>query len=105
MLRIYDDALAMVREVRVYRLVIERSDRDHAKQLRRAAKSVVLGLAEGAYSRKGNRKVRYHEALGSARETLACLELAVADGIVDSLDDAVLDRLDKIIRTLVKLTR
>jgi hypothetical protein len=29
----------------------------------------------------------------------------VADGIVDSLDDAVLDRLDKIIRTLVEVTR
>jgi four helix bundle protein len=105
MLRIYEDTLAMVREVRVYRELIERSDRDHAKQLRRASKSVVLGLAEGAYSRKGNRKVRYHEALGSARETLACLELAVADGTVDSLDEGVLDRLDKIIRTLVKLTR
>jgi hypothetical protein len=36
---------------------------------------------------------------------MACLELAVADGIVDSIDEAVLDRLDKIIRTLVKLTR
>jgi four helix bundle protein len=101
MLRIYDEALVMVREVGVYRRLIERSDRDHARQLRRASKGVVLGLAEGAYSRKGNRKVRYHEALGSARETLACLGLAVADGIVDSIDDAVADRLDKIIRTLV----
>ena len=32
--------------------------------------------AAGMYSRGQNRQLRYHTALGSARETLACLELA-----------------------------
>ena len=50
-LRIYDDAVAMVTEVRAYRLAIAREDADHARQLRRAAKSVPLNIAEGAYSR------------------------------------------------------
>ncbi|MEQ8887894.1 MAG: four helix bundle protein [Sandaracinaceae bacterium] len=102
-LRIYDDAVAMVTEVRAYRLAIAREDADHARQLRRAAKSVPLNIAEGAYSRGRNRHSRYHTALGSANEVVACLEVAVADGILDSIDPDVLDRLIKIIGTLVKL--
>ncbi|HBQ16993.1 MAG TPA: hypothetical protein DEF51_39630, partial [Myxococcales bacterium] len=57
----------------------------------------------GAYSRGRNRHSRYHTALGSANEVVACLEVAVADGILDSIDPDVLDRLNKIIGTLVKL--
>ena len=90
-LRIYDDAVAMVTEVRAYRLAIAREDADHARQLRRAAKSVPLNIAEGAYSRGRNRHSRYHTALGSANEVVACLEVAVADGILDSIDPDVLD--------------
>jgi hypothetical protein len=37
-------------------------------------------FGEGSYSRGLNKKSRFHTALGSARETLACLETAVAFG-------------------------
>jgi four helix bundle protein len=59
---------------------IGRKDRDLANQLRRAATSVPLNLAEGSYSRGGNRNARYHTAMASAAETRAILELAEGAG-------------------------
>lgn len=56
---------------------IELRDRGLGRQLRRAVAALLLDVAEGMYSRGRNRQVRYHSALGSARETLACLELAL----------------------------
>jgi hypothetical protein len=47
--------------------------------------------------------VRYHTALGSAREALSCLEVAVAMGYVAALDEALVAKLNQIIGTLVKL--
>ncbi|HEY4118602.1 MAG TPA: four helix bundle protein, partial [Byssovorax sp.] len=69
---------------------------------RRAAASVALNTAEGMYSRGKLRQARYHTALGSARETLACLEVARAlHGV--ALETSVVRRLDEIIGTLVRL--
>ena len=84
--------------------VIERSDPDLAKQLRRSSSSVPLNLAEGGYSHKGNRKARYFTALGSANEVRSTLQVASAVGLLQA-NPALDDRLDKIIATLWKLTR
>jgi hypothetical protein len=54
------------------------------------------------YSRGRNRGARYHSALGSAREALACLEVAVVCGFIRQ-DAALHDRLDRVVATLVKL--
>jgi four helix bundle protein len=82
---------------------IARADADLARQLRRAQASIALNVAEGMYSRGKNRQVRYHTALGSARETLACLEVAVALGHIVALEGSTLARFDRIIGTLVRL--
>src|SRR5207247_7641701 len=82
---------------------IERRDSDLARQLRRAAASIALNLGEGMYSRGRGRQARYHTALGSARETLSCLEVAHALGYVASLDAAVVAELHRVIGTLVRL--
>ena len=103
MLRIYEVVLVVLKQLQPVLKRIELRDRDLARQLRRCSASVALNLAEGMYSRGGNRSVRYHSALGSARETLGCLEVAVTCSYVQ--EDAVLnDQLDRIIGTLVKLT-
>lgn len=64
---------------------------------------MALNISEGMGSRGRLRQVRYHTALGSARETLACLEVAEAFGYVAEVDAAIRTRMDRIIGTLVKL--
>lgn len=64
---------------------------------------MALNISEGMGSRGRLRQARYHTALGSARETLACLEVAEAFGYVAEVDAAIRTRMDRIIGTLVKL--
>jgi len=103
MLRIYPVVLETIEALRVVTARIERRDRDLGRQLRRAASSVALNVAEGMYSRGQLRQARYHTALGSARETLACLETARAWGYIASLDPELVAKLHRIIGTFVHL--
>jgi four helix bundle protein len=82
---------------------IELRDKDLGRQLRRCSVSVALNLAEGMYSRGNNRSARYHSALGSARETLACLAVAEACGHAAGVDTALSEQLKRVVGTLVKL--
>jgi four helix bundle protein len=70
--------------------------------MRRAGSSVILNLAEGSGSSGGTRRARYRNALGSARELRACIDVAVAWRYVQTVD---VEGLPEIIGTLVKLTR
>ena len=103
MLRIYDDMLDAVRSMRGCLGAIERRDPDLARQLRRAASSVVLNLAEGSGSFGRVRTARYRTALGSARETLACLETAEAFGYVDAVPATVCESMRRVLGTLVRV--
>ena len=102
MLRIYNVILGLLEELRPVVKRVELRDRDLGRQLRRASCSIALNVAEGMYSRGGNRQVRYHTALGSARETLSCLEIAQRCGS-GAAPSALHAQLNQIIGTLVKL--
>src|SRR5689334_991400 len=95
MLVAYEVSLELVGSLREVVKRIERSDRDLGDQLRRAASSVVLNLAEGQRSAKGNRQKHYAIAHGSANEVKAALELACAWGWVEDTEEPnrILDRL------------
>lgn len=103
MLRIYAVCLQMVRDVRGLLDVIGMHDRDLVRQLKRSSVSVVLNVAEGSAVRDGRRRMRYGDALGSARETFAGLEVAVAAGYLPEIDKVVCGRFDHIIGTLMKV--
>jgi four helix bundle protein len=103
-LRIYAVAIEMVREVAVVVQAIARVDPDLARQLRRAAASVPLNIAEGSQSRGRNRAARYQTAMGSAQEVIACVDVAEAMGIA-SVPSGVRDRADRVIATLRKIVR
>ena len=105
MWRIYTKVIGVLRGLRPLVAKIEEHDRDLARQLRRAASSIALNLQEGSGSRGGTRRERYLNALGSARETGACLDVALALGYVAEIDKALLDALDHVRATLVNNVR
>ncbi len=102
MLRIYSTVIEVLGMLRPVLVEIEARDHDLARQLRRASASIALNVSEGSGSRGGTRRERYHNALGSARETGACLDVAEALGYVAGVDAALRDRLDHVRATLVK---
>ena len=104
-LRIYSRILELVSWVLPYERKIRRHDRNLAEQLKRAMTSVPLNVAEGYYSRGGNQAAHYHVALGSAGESLACLQVAEARRYIASVEPNVLSRFDEVIGTLAKLSR
>jgi four helix bundle protein len=103
MLRIYPILLELVRSLRPFVRELERHDPDLARQCRRALSSAPLNVAEGCYSRGKNRAARYHTALGSLREVLACFELAAALGYVPDVEPELRSRFDHVLGTLVRL--
>jgi four helix bundle protein len=102
MLRIYETMIEALKGLRAVVTQIEGHDRDLARQLRRAASSVALNISEGSGCSGGTRRERYRNALGSARETGACLDVAMACGYVAEIDAALLDQLDRVRAVLVK---
>ena len=107
MLRIYPVSLAMVAEVTPYVERIARRDRDLARQLR-VEEGEHGGAAQsgrGFGTRGGRRRNTYEIALGEARETRACLQVAEAIGYVGKMTPGLADKLDHVIATLVKLVR
>ncbi|MBL4632683.1 MAG: four helix bundle protein [Kofleriaceae bacterium] len=67
--------------------------------------SVVLNLAEGSAVRDGRRRVRYGDALGSALETRAGIEVACAIGYIESFDESLQGHFRHIIGVLTKVSR
>ncbi|MCB9582786.1 MAG: four helix bundle protein [Polyangiaceae bacterium] len=103
MLKIYSFVLELTARLRTVIGVIERKDRDLGRQLRRCTVSVGLNLCEGQYSRGKNRSARYHTALGSAREMMACFEMAAALGYIAPLSPELRADFNRVIGTLVRL--
>ncbi len=105
MLRIYETSLSMLKRLRGVIGAIEKRDSDLARQLRRASASVALNIAEGSYARGRNRPMLYNVALGSAKETRACIDVAMSFDYLDAFDRELDAELHSICAVLYRLTR
>jgi four helix bundle protein len=105
MLRIYSVALEICQDASRVAKLVEKRDSSLANQLRRCASSIPLNIREGSGSFGGNRKLRYHSALGSSGEVLACYDVAEAMGYVDPIGREARRRVDHVIGTLVNVLR
>jgi four helix bundle protein len=104
-MRVYHKSLEVVAMVGRVVGPIGRHDRELVSQLKRAASSVPLNIAEGLGHSGGNRELRFRTALGSAREVQACLEVAKAWGYLGRESDAVVAEVIHLNCMLYKLTR
>jgi len=103
-LHVHAVALDMIRALRPLLGRVARHDRSLADQLRRAASSVVLNLAEMERSDAGNARARLCTAAGSLSETRAALRLVSAWGYLDdgayADADALADRVSAMLYRL-----
>jgi four helix bundle protein len=102
-LKIYAVELELVRIVSPLIPLLRAHSAELGDQCDRALISIPLNTAEGSYSRGRNRHAHYHVALGSAREALACLEIAQARGWLGGLESRMSDLFRQVIGTLVRL--
>jgi four helix bundle protein len=105
MLRVYDLLLHITRQLRPVIDAIEKRDGDLARQMRRALPSSLLNAAEGTLARGRNGSLRFCSAMTSLRETLACIDGAVALGYIADVDAALRDDIDHALAILFKLSR
>ena len=76
---------------------IREEDKSLAAQLKRAAQSVVLNIAEPRGNDAGNAKARFSTACGSAKEVRAALNVASDWGYVETHKATHLDeKLDEV---------
>ena len=106
-LRIYRDAIKLVVLCRPHwEQLAAVGQKDLSKQLQRSAPSPAANIAEGAGRFDGNGRQRFETAIGSARETIAHLEIGVAMGFLEEGEvETAIDCADKVIATLWKMTR
>jgi len=102
-LRVYPVVLELVRRVGEIIPELRARSAELGDQCQRALISIPLNVAEGSHSRGKNQQARYHNAAGSAREVLACLETSEALGFTVGPDKELRALFDRVIGTLVRL--
>ena len=89
---VYDRARKVVRELVPLVHTIRAHDKSLADQLKRAAQSVVLNIAEARGNDAGNARARFSTACGSAKEVRAALNVATDWGYIETHMATRLDR-------------
>ena len=94
---VYIRARGIVRELCPVVEAVRERDAKLADQLRRAAQSVVLNIAEARGNDGGNTRLRFATACGSAKEVRAALDVASDWGYIEAQMAMELDRrLDRV---------
>ena len=106
MMIVYRKSLVVVAGLGAVAKRIARHDSDLARQLRRSCVSIPLNVAEGEHGQGGRKRASFGVAHGSARESRAALDAAVAMGYLpEGVDAALHDDLDHVIAMLYRLSQ
>ena len=105
MMNVYRKSLALVAGIGAVGRRVAAVDADLARQLRRAGSSICLNIAEAEHGMGRRKQASFSVALGSARETRACLDVSEALGYLDTVDERLRDDLDHVIAMLYRLSR
>jgi len=89
---VYVRARGVVRELVPVLHIVREHDKSLADQLKRAAQSVVLNIAEARGNDAGNARARFSTACGSAKEVRAALNVASDWGYIETHMATHLDR-------------
>jgi four helix bundle protein len=104
-MQVHEMALSIIEALAPLLPLIQRHDRALAVQLRTAASSMVLNIAESEYSDPGNRRARLFTAAGSTNESRSAVRVAIAWGYIRAECAAdVLARFDRVMAILWKVT-
>ena len=102
----YDRSVDLLRTLAPLITAVASADSSLADQLRRAAQSVTLNIAEGNQRTLRDRRNRFRIALGSAAEVAACLDVALALGYVAAEQVApALELVDRVRAMTFRLSR
>ena len=82
-INVYERARKVVRDLGPILHIIREYDKSLADQLKRAAQSVVLNIAEARGNDAGNARARFSTACGSAKEVRAALHVASDWGYIE----------------------
>ena len=106
MLEALEVSLETVKALREPVAALRSRDADLYQQVRRAASSITLNIAEGSRRVGKDRKHLWRIAAGSAAEVRVALRTAVAWGDLDESQlEESLELLDRVIAMLWKMTR
>ena len=81
-MQVHEMALSIIEALAPLLPLIQRQDRALAVQLRTAASSMVLNIAESEYSDPGNRRARLFTAAGSTNESRSAVRVAISWGYI-----------------------
>ena len=99
-------SLQLVRSLRLPVLRLRRRDRALSDQIRRAASSIPLNLAEGRRRSGGDRAHHWRIAAGSAEELRAALRVALAWGDIEEPElSGAFELFDRVLAMLWRLVR
>ncbi len=102
----YDRSIDLLRTLAPLLASIAAADSSLADQLRRAAQSVPLNVAEANRRTGRDRANRFRIALGSAAEVAACLDVALALSYLDEVRVApALALIDRVRAMTFRLSR
>ena len=105
MLNIYEDVLAVIREISPLITRLRARSPHLANQCERALGGIPLRIGEGSYSRGRNRAAHYHGGAGSMQEVIAVFDTAEAFGYLPPLNEQLRDRMRKCVCVLFKNAR